>query len=67
MVQEAVLGECLVDNIVKYKDIIRDPTGMELCLNTCRLLFGIGNVTQQLNSHGTADQHGIKSSPRGRR
>ena len=31
-------GEQLMDNIVRYKDIIRAQTGMELCLHKCKLL-----------------------------
>jgi hypothetical protein len=51
-------GERLLDNIVKYKVIIKDLTGMELCLDKCRLLLGRGIITQQLRDK--ADQHGIK-------
>jgi hypothetical protein len=51
-------GERLLDNIVKYKAIIKDLTGMELCLDKCRLLLGRGIITQQLRDK--ADQHGIK-------
>ncbi len=51
-------GKRLLNNIVKYKAIIKDLTGMELCLNKCRLLVGSGIITQQLRDK--ADQHGIK-------
>ena len=56
-------GERLLDNIVKYKAIIKDLTGMELCLDKCRLLLGRGIITQQLRNK--ADQH--LSAPRARR
>ena len=50
-------GEQLMDNIVRYKDIIRAQTGMELCLHKCKLLVSSGVVTQQL--HDKAAGHGI--------
>ena len=51
-------GERLLDNIVRYKDIIRDLTRMELCLHKCRLLVSSGVVTPGLREK--AEAHGIK-------
>ena len=44
-----------MDNIVRYKGIIRDLTGVELCLHMCKLLVSDGAVTQH-----KAAGHGIK-------